>query len=137
MSEWSIALLPLGGVVLGAVLQFWLGQTIEKEKRIETLRSQAYADYLRGVAAGKFITSDEDSVAAFRGVADAKARILVYGSPAVITALAKFEEVGPILNNERSMGAFVAVVSSMRPNKALIEDRYLKTVLFGGGREDD
>lgn len=35
------------------------------------------------------------------------------------------------------MGAFVAVVSSMRPNKALIEDRYLKTVLFGGGREDD
>lgn len=77
MSEWSIALLPLGGVVLGAVLQFWLGQTIEKEKRIETLRSQAYADYLRGVAAGKFITSDEDSVAAFRGVADAKARILV------------------------------------------------------------
>lgn len=79
MDRWAIAILPLVGVVLGAALQFWLSRAAAREKRGADLRSQAYADYLRAVAAAGHLRSDEDLRDAHRDAADAKARIAVYG----------------------------------------------------------
>lgn len=135
MSNWAVAILPLVGVILGATLQFWLSRTAERGKHIEALRSEAYSDYLRAVAAAAHLKSDDDLVAALKGAADAKARIIVYGSSSVIKALAKFEESGTALVNEQSMANFIALVSEMRPNKATVQDSDIRFVLFGSDRQ--
>ena len=92
----NIAALPLTGVVLGATLQFWLVRAATREQHAVTLRSQAYADYLRAVAASGHLRSDDDLRNAHRDAADAKARIAVYGSTDFIKALSRFEEAGAV-----------------------------------------
>ncbi len=131
MNTFAIALLPLVGAIIGAVLQFVLGRTADKEKRIELIRSEAYADYLRSVAAAAHLTSDDDLVGALKAAADAKSRIVVYGSPRVIEALAQFEESGAVLNTESSVKSFIRLVSAMRPVKASIQDRDIRLILLG------
>ena len=93
------ALLPLLGVLVGAALQYWFSRTAESRKQIETLQRQSYADYLRAVAKVAHAQSAEARRTAVAGAADAKARIAVYGSAAVVEALAKLDEAGPILDN--------------------------------------
>jgi hypothetical protein len=119
MRDWAIAILPLLGVTLGATLQFWFTRAAEREKHTGSLRSQAYADYLRAVAAAGHLRSDEDLRDAHRDAADAKARIAVYGTPSVISALARFEETGAVLTDGPSASAFVSLVSACGPAKRL------------------
>lgn len=137
MHDWVIAILPLLGVMLGAALQFWLSRAADGEKHTEGLRSQAYADYLRAVAAAGHLRSDEDLRDAHRDAADAKARIAVYGSASVISALARFEENGAVLTNGPPAVAFVSLVSSMRPSGATVADRDLRLVLLGTAQQGD
>lgn len=134
MTSWTIAILPVLGVVIGAAVQFWFSRAAEREKHTGSLRSQAYSDYLRAVAAAAHLGSDEDLRVALRDAADAKARISVYGSAPVIKALSKFEETGAVLNTERSREAFVALVTSMRPSCARVPVRELERVLLGGAQ---
>ena len=131
MSDWAIAFLPLVGVIVGGALQFWLSRSAEREKHTEVLRAQAYADYLRAVAAAGHLRSDEDLRDAHRDAADAKTRIVVYGSAAVVSALARFEEAGAALNNGRADAAFITLVSAMRHNNAVVADRDIELVLLG------
>ena len=62
--------------------------------------------------------------------ADAKARMAVYGASRAIAALARFEEVGPVLDTPNAKGVFAALVIAMRdgdsPSKTDLE-----LVLFG------
>jgi hypothetical protein len=131
MSNWVIAALPLAGVVLGATLQFWLSRAAESDKHMKALRDQAYVDYLRAVAAAAHLRSDEELRDAHLAAADAKARIAVYGSATVIVALAQFEETGAVLNSDRSVAAFIALVSRMRPTSAGAASREIELVLVG------
>lgn len=50
MNDWTIAILPLFGAIIGAAVQFWFGKAAERKRHIHALRAQAYADYLRAVA---------------------------------------------------------------------------------------
>ena len=131
MNAWTLAILPLIGVVLGAGLQFLLTRASSREQHTETLRSQAYADYLRAVAATGHLRSDEDLRDAHRDAADAKARIAVYGTVDVIRALARFEESGAVLSDGPASRAFVSFVSSMRPNSDDVSDHELELPLLG------
>jgi hypothetical protein len=63
--------------------------------------------------------------------ADAKARIAVYGSLPVVSALARFEEAGAILTDGTPAEAFISLVSSMRRGQATVSERDLRTVLLG------
>ena len=87
---WLVAILPLMGVVIGAILQFWLRRTVEREKHAAGRRSQAHADYLRAVATAAHLASHEDLRDAHRDVADAKARMAVYGSVAGTLTLGRY-----------------------------------------------
>jgi hypothetical protein len=134
MSNWAIAILPLVGVLVGATLQFLLSRAANREKHTEDLRSKAYADFLRAVAAAVHLRSDEDLRDVHRDVADAKARIAIYGSASVVGALARFEEVGAVLTVGPPLGAFIAVVSSMRLAGAPVADRDIRLLLVGAER---
>ena len=131
MSDWGLAALPLLGVAFGAALQFWFGRTADRKKQAEGLRARAYADYLRSVAAAAHSHSDDDLHEARRDVADAKARIAVYGAVEVIGALARFEEAGANLSSESGQSAFVQVVSAMRATGSKVPQRDLKLLLLG------
>lgn len=131
MNAWTLAILPLIGVMLGAGLQFLLSRANAREQQAATLRSQAYADYLRAVAAASHLRSDEDLRDAHRDAADAKARIAVYGTVDVIRALARFEQSGAVLSNGLASGAFVSLVSCMRPHSGDVSDHELELVLLG------
>jgi len=131
MDAWAIAILPLVGVVLGAGLQFWLSRTTAREQHTATLRSQAYADYLRAVAAAGHLRSDDDLRDAHRDAADAKARIAVYGSADAIRALARFEQAGAILSDGPAAKAFISLVSAMRAGGSTLAENELELLLLG------
>ena len=64
--------------------------------------------------------------------ADAKARIAVYGSSAVVEALAKLEEAGPILDNPSSVDCFLTLALAMRSAGDQPSTDALRMVLVGG-----
>jgi hypothetical protein len=86
-----VAVLPFLGVLIGAALQYFFGRTLEIEKQLTLRKGEAYADYYRAVAllATKDRSGDNVSLAA-----EAKTRICIYGSVAVVRRLAGFEHAG-------------------------------------------
>lgn len=127
VNAWT-ALLPLIGLVVGAVLQFWFSRAAESRKQLQLLQSQSYVDYLKAVTKAAHAKSPDAIRSAQADAADAKARLAVYAPTNVIAALARFEETGAVLDNPQAYAAFVALVGAMRQGKARSED--LKLVLF-------
>ncbi len=130
MSE-LIAVLPLLGVVVGAVMQYWFSRSAESKKQLQLLQSQSYVDYLRAVTKFAHSSSIETKKSAKAEVTDAKTRIAVYGASSVVAALAKFEATGANLAQPESIAAFVRLVGEMRPSGALVEASNLSLVMFG------
>lgn len=131
MSAWT-AVLPVVGVLVGAILQHWFSRAAETSKQIALLRSAAYVDYLRSVARLAHSSTTDERGAALRDAADAKARIAIYGKTPVVRALARFEEGGPALDNAESKQRFVEFVSAAGVSKASAGD--LELVLLGRPR---
>jgi hypothetical protein len=131
MSGWS-AILPLLGVVVGAVLQHWLSRTAESRKPLSLLRSGAYVDYLRSVAQLAHSSTSEGRTAARTAAADAKARIAIYGTKDAVAALARFEEAGAVLDTSESLERVVRFASAAALSGARLAD--LKLVLFAADR---
>jgi hypothetical protein len=126
-----IAVLPLIGVVIGATLQYWISRAAESRKQLQLLQSQSYVDYLRAVTKAAHAASPDAERLAKAEAADAKARLAVYGASSVIAALARFEEIGPVLVGPRAHGAFVALVGAMRGKESAAQAEDLRLVLFG------
>ena len=140
MDNWAIAIFPLVGVALGAGLQFWSSRAAERKKHADLLQSQAYADYLRAVAAAGHLRSGEHLRDAHRDAADAKARIAVYGSAEVIKALASFEDAGAVVTDGPAGEAFISLVARMRTGDKAVPRHELELLLLGPaqqGREAD
>ena len=110
------ALFSVIGVIIGASLQYFFSKSGEKQKQLETSRSQAYVDYLRSVAqiakVGRSDTKKRNELLA--AAADAKTRICVYGAASVIVALAAFEKGGPVLDSPDSTARFLELCNEMR-----------------------
>jgi|SRR5580700_2758117 coenzyme F420-reducing hydrogenase beta subunit len=129
MNGWA-AILPLLGVVIGAAIQYWTSRAAESRKQLQLLRSQSYVDYLRAVTKSAHASSPDSGRLARAEAADAKARMAVYGTPKAIAALARFEEIGPVLDSPRSKGVFTALVTAMRDGESPSQTD-LELVLFG------
>src|SRR5438105_2546273 len=82
------------GITVGAVLTFFLTRRQESEKHRRLMVTQAYADYLCGVAESASLNLESNEAQINAQIADAKARICLYGSPEVVSALAAFEKAG-------------------------------------------
>ncbi len=134
MNVWS-AILPLLGVVVGATLQYWLSRSAESRKQLQLLRSQSYVDYLQAVTKAAHAKSPEVVQSAQADAADAKARMAVYGTSRVISALARFEEAGAWLNNPKAYATFVSLVSAMRHGEGKAQPDDLRLALFGAPKD--
>jgi hypothetical protein len=92
MSEPFIAgLFGCGGILLGALFQFWLGRRTEREAKYMELKINAYVDYVNSVARVAFVNPSERAKVLDQ-VAASKARICVFGDKDVVEAAARFEQ---------------------------------------------
>ncbi len=91
----------------GAFLGAFLTRRTERFKHLQELRSAAYTDFLRGVA-----NAAEQSGRAL--VADARARISIYGGRSVVRSMSKFIALGGQTRNPEGMQAFAEVCRLMR-----------------------
>jgi hypothetical protein len=115
------------GVVTGAILQ----QRFTKANAVSALfneaQQKAYVDYLNAVAllatAGK----------GHSALADAKCRVVIYGTDGVLQRMAELESVGPHLGRPESREVFLHLIHAMRGSrtKSNIGTEQLARILFG------
>lgn len=127
----------LVGVVVGAAIQYALGQRAERSRHLQELRTKAYVDFLQAVAAiaaaGR--ADDTKSQQVFLiALADSKARIAVYGHAQVVTAAADFFRGTAALKTPDELAAFLRIASAMRfvsCRDGDVDDAKLKQLFFG------
>ena len=131
------AVLPLIGVVIGAVLHHRLSMASEQLKRQEDLRTQAYVDFLHGVVGFVFAKTngDENKAKEFDALlANAKARVTIYGSKEVIQTIASFGRGGADIGSPEGMRSFVGICQAMRkdslPKKQSVLNKEISQLLF-------
>jgi hypothetical protein len=129
--------LSLLGVIVGASLQYLYNRTSENRKHVTALRTAAYVDYLQAVAllGRNRPATSEKFTDALALAANAKTRICIYGSDAVVRQLALFDSDGAVLDNPKAINHFLRLCSVMRSESGHtvapdLED-HLRTVLFG------
>ena len=132
--SWLNPVLPLLGVVVGAALQFWFSRSSEERRGRQTLRSQAYVDFIKAVsslAAAQRQANQAKVDDALVQLTDAKARIVVYGSREVVVALAEFQRQGARLHAE-GIVSFITLCQRMRAEQktAAISAHDISTILF-------
>lgn len=122
------------GAFLGALLTRWT----EKFKHLQELRSAAYVDFLRGFAKVAVAQKDgrRDDIQEREGitlVADSKARIGIYGSKAVVQALADFAGRGNQTQTPEGRKALIDMWVVMRRESVGGDEEYesINKLLFG------
>ncbi len=106
------------GAIFGAFLTRWT----DRYKSLQELRAAAYADFLRGVTALAIIQREAvrdgqsflDERNSLMIVADAKARIAIYGGKAVVRALSTFLDGGAVLDTPERFHKFTEMCELMR-----------------------
>ena len=115
------ALIGIVGVLVGAIIQYSLTKRAEQTKHLRELRTSAYVDFIRAVAG--IATSGKHNDAARQLeytilLADAKARIAIYGDTRVVAAAAQFFRGTSALHTPEEMDAFLKIVAAMRSSAA-------------------
>lgn len=118
MNTILLAVLPLMGVALGALLQ----SRRELRSQRNTHKIKAYSDYLQACAqlANKEVVGKHSDARVL--LADAKARITIYGGTKVIKSIADFHRNGAHTYSGQDMKRFLSIVVSMRENSNVKAD---------------
>lgn len=131
------AIIAVSGVIIGASTQYVFGRLTENAKHFRELKSRAYSDLLQAIAGSAISQRYQDKSRQMEftiALADAKARIAVYGSRHVVRALAEFYQKDPILTSPEAMSDLIQVVKAMRADttgeKQSELDSQIGTVLF-------
>jgi hypothetical protein len=126
----------------------FLSRRSETKKHLESLRTTAYVDFVRGIAGlavlnRRTVDSHEEFL---KGqdltilVADAKARIALYGSIAVVSSLANFLRAGLVLDSPQRFRDFTSICQKMRsdtrPRPGVVNDHDVEFLLFGSDVEN-
>lgn len=91
MAELTKLILPsLFGIIIGAALQWVITRKLELNREHRKLQSEAYYDFLKGVAGSAMQQNEEKLIEHYMLVANAKSRIALYGSEQAVKALANF-----------------------------------------------
>jgi hypothetical protein len=115
------------GVVTGAILQQRLTKANAVSALFNEAQQKAYVDYLNAVA---LLATTREGHSAF---ADAKGRIVIYGTDDVLQIMAELERVGPNLGRPESREVFLRLIHAMRGSqtRSKIGTEQLARILFG------
>jgi len=110
----------------------------DSSKRHEGLKASAYVDFCKaaaGLAIAQKWNNSEKELEALIAMTDAKARIAVYGSPEVASALGVFFKEYAHLSSPEAMSCFIAAMSKMRDQtvgaSGSVPDSVLARLFFG------
>ena len=136
--NWTSLVSAAFGLLLGGFIQYLSGQRAEARRHRREKCADAYAEYLRAIAAAARLRSDDDLVEYLKAFAAAKSRIVVYGSRAVVEALIGFEEAGADTSSAEGRAALLAVCHAMRAENqdSRLSDSELRVLLLDGKRDD-
>lgn len=112
-----VAFVGILGILAGASLQFYFGKRIETSKQFKLLQTQAYVDFLKGVAGvakAQEFGDKEKELEYVILVADSKTRISVYGSPTVAKKLAEFFREYSETISENGAKSYAKLIQEMR-----------------------
>ena len=131
------AIATLVGIVIGGWLNHYFGIRAIKPTAQIRETTDAYVDFIDGVAALKQVQRvGDDSSTHLAKIASAKARIAMYGHPSVIAAIANFDKQGSQIT-AHTYGAFLSIVLEMRRDVSKDKSRShqmeddIKILLFG------
>lgn len=139
-------LVPIVSAVVAAAVSLsvvYLTRRSESIKHLQSLKTGAYVDFIRGVAglatiAKRVQKSPEQNAQGWDFtvlVADAKSRIAIYGGKEVVSSLASFLRVGSVIDSPERAKAFTEVCQKMRADsghgKSQIADHDIHFLLFG------
>lgn len=119
----------LTGVLVGALIQFYLNKRSSSEARYLELKSEACMDYLNAVAASALSSSG-----AGKDFAAAKTRLCVVGDKSIIEKAVALEHTSLELSKKDAQEALVSLVQEMRKRGIAIGDATeaeIQTLLFG------
>ncbi len=132
-----IALVAVLGVIVGATLQYLYAQRTEITKHYQELRSNAYVDFIKstaGIAISQKKGDAEKELEFTILMADAKARVAIYGDKAVVDAMAEFFRKYGALQSPDAISVFVSLVHRMRQEtvgiKQNVLDKEISQLLF-------
>jgi len=143
MNSTSLYWVPAVIAAIVSIAIVFLSRRSETKKHLESLRTDAYVDFIRGVAGLAVLQSHspEGEKDYLRGVeltalvADAKARIALYGGESVVSSLATFLRAGAVLDSTERATEFTAICQKMRndtrPRPGNISDHDAHFLLFG------
>ncbi len=134
--NWQTVVTAAVSIGAGALLQYWFGQRGEVRRHRREKRADAYADLLKSVVAAAHLTSEGDLAQALKAFADAKARIVVYGSTPAIEAVAAFERAGASTGKPEGEAALVELCRRMRDDYGAggrLAQGELEAILLGIG----
>ena len=108
------------GVAAGATLQFVFGRHAERQKQFLSARTQAYVDYVTSSAELARVSPDNSTLVAEVAARNdvAKYKICIYGSQAVIEALAAVVCSPADTNEIARRKLFISLCSRMRDESA-------------------
>lgn len=138
-TEVLAGLFGLSGVLVGAVLQFWLDRRRNEEARYLELKSQACADFVNSVAQLAFASPD-NRPQALQAVASAKGRLCVFGDAAVIEQTAKLERAGGDLSQDEAQREFLQLLQVMRRQGIAVGqvgDDEFRVLLLAGAKSNN
>jgi ABC-type tungstate transport system substrate-binding protein len=131
MDAITTTLLSLGGVIIGALLQFLLSRKGKKDEYFLNLRYEAYKDYIKAVAIIAASQSESEMATVHSKLADAKARIAIFGSKKAVQSIAELEKIGAVLIKPEALSAFENIIKEMRGPNNKADDGDIKMLLFG------
>jgi hypothetical protein len=136
------ALSAVLGLAVGAVLQYYFSRRLEATRHFQELRTRAYADFIGGVAETANASRKGDQALQLDALAkttEAKIRILLYGSRAVVNTVAEFSIAQGSVSSEAVAPRFVELIQAMRADSAIRLDGIADTSILGtafGPREN-
>ena len=132
-----VALLVVVIGYIGYCIQYWYAKRLESQKHQRNLRTNTYADFIKGVA-GVAITQKNKSIKEQEFMvllAGARARIAIYGSKEVIESIASFWRGGAILDTQERLDSFISICQTIRkealPKDQNVSDKEMSLLLFG------
>ena len=105
------------GVILGAFLQGFFNRKNQKVNNLSELQNKAYSDFLNSVskiAVAQRNNKRSEVTLELSNLADAKARICVYGNATVVKFLAIFLREGGTLQTETEILSFTHLCAEIR-----------------------
>jgi hypothetical protein len=110
-------ILPLIGVIIGALLQFIFSKNKDNRQLKRSLETQAYTDYLKaivGLSMAQQFNDESEKRKYLSALTESKSRIAIYGSKAVIQSLSQFERAGAQVKTEEQKLLFIRIGQTMR-----------------------